>query len=211
MSGGRAIAAMLARSAAGLVLSLVLVLGFPSAVLTALAPVLGLAASASSPYLAEVVVTVEDRVVTADGQITLDMTLSEGSALPAIPGSWHKHGGQLLHLFVIAFTMAAAPRTGWRTRLPGLALTAALAAIAGACVFAVEVQVTALQAIGEGWLAGLPLARTEANVAAFQSMEQWYGAVSRLKSVNDGGGTLLLGVISGLAGISLAGGLRRSS
>lgn len=199
MSTGRLVGGLLARAALGLCLGVAVVVLIPAVWLHLVGPLIAVVAGAASPYLADLSVAISDQSLVVTGWITLDLVLTDGTSLPPVSGTWSKLSFQVLHVLVLALTLWSAPRAPWLIRLRGLLIVLPLAALAAAWVFTVELQVTALEVIGSGWLETLPIAPSEANREAFTALERSWQSARWLKSFHDGGGGLFLGVVSGLA------------
>ena len=173
---------------------------FPGPILRALEPVVRVVTDETSPYVENVRLTLQDRMIRVDCHVHLDMTRADGSPLPMLAGFSEKGVWQTLHLVVLALTVFAVPSVPFRRRL--VALPATLIAIALVCAYqqSIEIQSHVLRTVGSSWLQTVQPAPTEANLAYFESMQSWYNAIWRLKNVNAAGGALFLAVLSGVVG-----------
>lgn len=136
------------------------------------------------------------------GDLRLGMTLADGSALPVLPGTWSKHGGQTLVLALVslaAWAMLPAGRRSWRT----LPVVLGAAALAAAFVLSIEIQQTALQALGHEWLPRQVFADALANHAAFARLQSAFVTTRWIQSFHDAGGRLFYGVLAGWIALAL--------
>ena len=157
----------------------------------------------TSPYVENVQLTLQDKMIRVDCHVRLDMTRADGSPLPMLAGYSEKGVWQTLHLVVMALTVLAAPAMPFRRRLVALPVT--LIAIALVCAYqqSIEIQSHVLRTVGSSWLQTVQPAPTEANLAYFKTMQSWYDVIWRLKNINAAGGVLFLAVLSGLVGYSI--------
>ena len=173
---------------------------YPQGMLVILRPFVQLVTAWSCPYLDQIEMAMDGRMIEVTGMIQVAMTMSDGSMVPEVSGSWEKQVDTTLHLMVIAFTVFVAPALTWRRRLRALPITVLAVLLVCSFQLAMEIQATALKVIGESWLQTLSLAMNEANQAYFQSMESWYHGVLWIQSILNGGGALFLAVLAGFIG-----------
>jgi hypothetical protein len=194
---------MLLRMGAMYILASLLCYSFPGPILHALEPVVRIVTDWTSPYVENVQLTLQDRMIRVDCHVRLDMTRADGSPLPMLAGYSEKGVWQTLHLVVMALTVFAAPTLPFRRRLVALPVT--LIAIALVCAFqqSVEIQSHVLRTVGSSWLQTVQPAPTDANLAYFKAMQSWFDVVWRLKNINAGGGALFLSVLCGLVGYAI--------
>jgi hypothetical protein len=164
-----------------------------------LAPVARLAAAVTprlTPWIESLRVQPDGYRLEIAGDIRLGMILADGSALPALPGTWSKHGGQTLVLGLVALTawaMIPGGRRHWLT-LPVVLCATALAA---AFVLAIEIQQTALQVLGHEWLPRQVFADAPANHAVFARLQRAFVTTGWIQSFHDAGGRLFYGLLAG--------------
>jgi len=199
---------MALRMATGFAVGILIITDAPSWWLTITSPAVEIMVDAGCPYLDDLRMQIEQHEIRADGTIQINMILANGESLPAVPGTWRKHGQHTLNVLVVAIAIWLAPAAGWRRRLVALAGTLSAAALASAFILAVEIQEAALGTIGYDWLPSIPLASTPENVQTFRQMERWYETVTWIKAFHDGGGRLFLGMLAGFIGYALPAGLK---
>lgn len=186
------------RMLVALVLSSVVAVYFPSVFLRPSLPFVSMISDATCPYIQHVVVSQHDWTLKISGDIVLDMALRDGSRVPVLPGSWNKGARLLMTMWVVALTVWAAPSVSLRRRMLTLPVLFLAGIFASSYCISVEMWVSALGHLGGQFLSTLPLAQTESNWAYFTRMQHQYDVLRWVKAVNDGSGTLFLGVIVGL-------------
>lgn len=193
-------ARMMLRMGGMVALAFLLCNSFPAPILRTLEPFTRVVTDWTSPYVENVHLSLQDRMIRVQCDVRLDMTRVDGSSLPMVSGFRDQGIWQTFHLVVMALAVFAAPAMPIRRRLAALPVT--LVAVTVICAFqlSVEIQSHVLQTIGSSWLQTVQPAQTEANLAYFKSIQTGYDILLRLKSLNAGGGALFLAVLSGLAG-----------
>lgn len=198
---------MVMRMLAGFVVATLLLTRFPEWWLDITAPVSEWLINGFCPFLTEMQVHAENKLIFAEGNIKLAMTMTNGEPVPLAPGTWNKQGGQTLNILIVAVAVWAAPIASIRRRLAILPVMLIAAAVASGFDLAVEVTDVTLRAIGQEWAPTLPLAKTPENIEVFRSLEKEYETVLKFKAFNDGGGRLFSGLLAGLIAFTVPSGL----
>jgi len=191
---------MLLRMGGMYALAILLCYSFPAPILRVIEPFARVMTDWTSPYVENVQLSLQDKMIRVECQVRLDMERADGSPLPLLGGSSEKGIWQTLHLVVLALTVFAAPAMPLRRRLVAFPVTVLAIALVCAYQQSVEIQSHVLHTVGSSWLQTVQPAPTEANLTYFKAMQSWHDMIWQLKNINAGGGALFLAVLSGLVG-----------
>ncbi len=187
---------LILRSLAAALLAGLLLVAWPAAWLAPVGRLAGAVTQRLYPSIDNLFVRPNGFRLEIAGDIRLGMILADGSALPALPGTWSKHGGQTLVVALVAlvaWAMLPGGRRHWRT----LPVVLGAAALAAAFVLSIEIQQTALQVLGHEWLPRQVFADAPANHAAFTQLQRAFGTTRWIQSFHDAGGRLFYGLLAG--------------
>jgi len=129
--------------------------------------------------------------------ISHPLHMQDGSIMPAIDGRWSKRGGDLLAMLVVALAAWSIPALDRNRRLWSIGVIVPAVSLLISLDVILAVQADVYSSINLQSLLTLPLAGSDANLAAFNGMILRGKITSSILGVLDSGGRLALAAITG--------------